>query len=111
MSQADRDTLEALKEAADAIEGDAKKKLGALAAKYVPDIVRTAVVVMNDTESRQRLNAAALLAEWATENTKQSGNGGGAVKLLVLDRADIQRLGDMQREANEQRATVVEPRR
>lgn len=96
MSQADRDTLEALREAADAVDGDAKKKLAALAAKYVPEIIAAAKRVMDDVESRQSLNAAAFLAELAT-GVDASGAGKGEVRVVVLQASDVQRLGEMQR--------------
>lgn len=86
MSQADRDKLAHA------------KHLAKLAAPYAEEIVNTAVEVMRDVESRQRLNAAAFLAELIQEGEPDGGKGGD-VRVVVLSANDVQRLGDMQREA------------
>jgi hypothetical protein len=90
MSQADRDKLAAA------------KQLAKLAAPYAEEIVRVTVEVMRDPESRQRLNAATFLAQLMQEGEPEGGKGD--VRVVVLQASDVQRLGDMQREA---RATAV----
>jgi hypothetical protein len=109
MSQADRDTLEALREAADAIDGDARAKLAALAAQYIPEMVQKARKVVNDDFSRQQLNAIALMAEWATGAEADGGKGATHTKVIVLSAAEVAKLGEMQRQAKEQQppAAVV----
>lgn len=72
---------------------------------------RTALLdIVRDPDSRQRVNAVALIFQIVQEGDVEAQRSNN-VKILVLDRADITRLGDMQREANEQRATVVDPRK
>lgn len=83
MSQADRDKLAHA------------KHLAKLAAPYAEEIVATAVEVMRDPESRQRLNAATFLAQLMSEGEPEGGKG--EVRVVVLQAQDVQRLGEMQR--------------
>ena len=85
MSQADRDKLAACKE------------LARLASPYAEEIVKCAVAIMRDVESRQRLNAATFLAQLMQEGEPEGGKG--EVRVVVLQANDVQRLGEMQREA------------
>lgn len=83
------------------------KKLARLAEPYAEECINTLVKIMRDDDSRQQRAATVdlltLMQEGATDD-KQGGN----TRIMIVQSSDIQRLGEMQRQAQlEAQAKVV----
>lgn len=105
MSAEHRSALEEVRHRAQVAQlNGGASRLADLAAPYEEEIIATAVEVMRDrgTEerpNRQRLNAAAFLAQLRQQQAVNGNGGGGEVRVIVVPAADIQKLGEMQRQA------------
>jgi hypothetical protein len=105
MSQAHRNALEEVRHHAQVVQlNGGASRLAELAAPFEEEIIATALEVMRDKgtperPNRQRLNAAAFLAQLRQQQPVNGNAGGGEVRVVVVSQPDIQKLGEMERQA------------
>lgn len=79
------------------------RRMAELASEHADEIVTTALEVMRDKTSRQRLAAGAFLTELMNGQVGKVGPVGGGTKVLVINTDQMKRMEEMQRAANQQR--------
>lgn len=75
-----------------------------MAGPHLGEALATCLEVMRDPESRQRLSAAGLIAQWATSApADEQQSGASAVRILVVQSNDLDELERQQREYERKR--------
>jgi hypothetical protein len=100
VTQADRDEIVDVRDALNRAGTSAPKYVSDLALPYVPGALQRLNRIAQDEESRQSRQACVDILNFYLAGASEGSSGGSSdVKVVVVNASDIQKLGEMQRQA------------